>query len=152
MRNISLSRTDGERFWDSLLVSYSPEVSSHQQMFCRKLFWKICKIHGKLLWWGPFLLTLEASLSISLKNRLHRKDFGVSSVRFFRVALLWRASITKWKGLDTGLILVNLHHVTDLFLYPLKTSENQTFSDIFRGYRKSTVTWNRLMTFNKFTI
>ena len=30
-----------------------------------------------------------------------------------------------------------------LFLYPLKTSENQNFS-VFRGYRKRTGTWNEL--------
>ena len=30
------------------------------------------------------------------------------------------------------------------FLYPLKTSENQRFSDIFRGYWKRPVAWNRL--------
>ena len=30
------------------------------------------------------------------------------------------------------------------FLYPLKTSENQKFSDIFRGYRKGTLAWNGL--------
>ena len=31
---------------------------------------------------------------------------------------------------------------TCLFLYPLKTSENLWFSDVFRGYRKRPVTWN----------
>ena len=28
---------------------------------------------------------------------------------------------------------VNLFHATGFFLYPLKTSENQRFSDVFRG-------------------
>ena len=32
---------------------------------------------------------------------------------------------------------VNPFHATGLFLYPLKISENQRFSDAFRGYRKS---------------
>ena len=31
---------------------------------------------------------------------------------------------------------VNLFHTTGLFLYPLKTSENQRFSDVFMVYRK----------------
>ena len=35
---------------------------------------------------------------------------------------------------------------TGLFLYLLKTSENQRFYDIFRGYGKRPVTWNGLMT------
>ena len=32
------------------------------------------------------------------------------------------------------------------FLYPLKTSEHQRFSDIFRGYKKATLGCNGLMT------
>ena len=35
-------------------------------------------------------------------------------------------------------------YVSGLFLYPLRTSENQRFSHIFRGYRKKLVEWNRL--------
>ena len=34
-------------------------------------------------------------------------------------------------------------HATGLFLYLLKT-ENLWFSDVFRGYRKRSVTWNGL--------
>ena len=32
------------------------------------------------------------------------------------------------------------YHVTGLFLYPLKTSQNLGFSDVFRGYKKRPVT------------
>ena len=35
-------------------------------------------------------------------------------------------------------------------LYPLKTSENLRFSDVFRGYRSGTLVKNRLMQFQKF--
>ena len=35
--------------------------------------------------------------------------------------------------------------LTGLFLYPLKTSKNQQFSDAFRGYRKRTVALNELI-------
>ena len=38
--------------------------------------------------------------------------------------------------------IVNLFHATGLFPYPLKTSENLWFSDVFRGYRKRLVAWN----------
>ena len=31
---------------------------------------------------------------------------------------------------------INLFHATGLFLYPLKTSENQRFSDVSMGHRK----------------
>ena len=40
---------------------------------------------------------------------------------------------------------INRFHATGLFLYPLKTSENQRFSDVFRCYRKRPVAWNGLM-------
>ena len=35
--------------------------------------------------------------------------------------------------------MINLFHTTDLFQYPLRTTENQIFSDVFRGYRKRPV-------------
>ena len=45
------------------------------------------------------------------------------------------------KVFDNDLVTLTLNpfHATDLFLYPLKSSENQTFSDDFRGYRKKPV-------------
>ena len=39
---------------------------------------------------------------------------------------------------------INPFQVNVPFLYLLKTSENQRFSDVFRGYRKGTFTWNGL--------
>ena len=36
-------------------------------------------------------------------------------------------------------------HATDLFWYPQEASENQRFSDVFRGYQKKSVTWNGLI-------
>ena len=46
----------------------------------------------------------------------------------------------------------NPFHTTGLFRYPLKTSENQRFPDIFRGYRKRPVTWNGLKVFSKLQV
>ena len=43
--------------------------------------------------------------------------------------------------------VVNPFHATVLFWYPLKTSENQRFSDAFRGYQKRPLAWNGLMLF-----
>ena len=40
--------------------------------------------------------------------------------------------VDQWKFL-------NPFYATGLFLYLLKTPENQTFSDVFRGYRKRRV-------------
>ena len=39
-------------------------------------------------------------------------------------------------------LLFKPFHVTGLFLYPLKTSENLRFCNVFRGYRKILVAWN----------
>ena len=41
----------------------------------------------------------------------------------------------------------NSFQTNALFLYPLKTSENQKCSEFFRGYRKGTLAWNGLMIF-----
>ena len=55
-----------------------------------------------------------------------------------------------WKSVKRYItIRVNPFHDTGVFLYPMKTSENQRFSDVFRGYRKRLVAWNRLMYFQK---
>ena len=39
----------------------------------------------------------------------------------------------------------NPFQINSLFLHPLKTTENQRFSDVFRGYRKRPMTWNGLV-------
>ena len=41
--------------------------------------------------------------------------------------------------------LISPFHATGLFLYPLKTSENQKFSDVSRGFKKRSMAWNGLM-------
>ena len=46
---------------------------------------------------------------------------------------------------------INPFPATGLFLYPLKTSQNLCFFNIFRGYRKRPVEWNELMTVNLFS-
>ena len=38
--------------------------------------------------------------------------------------------------------LLHQIHVTDLFPYPLKTSENQRLSDFSSGYKKRPIAWN----------
>ena len=39
----------------------------------------------------------------------------------------------------------NLFQASVPFRYPLKTWENQRFSDVFRGYRNARLAWNGLM-------
>ena len=54
---------------------------------------------------------------------------------------MWRSNWGLLKELQES---INSFHGTGLFLYPLKISENQRFSDVFKGYRKRPVVWNRL--------
>ena len=42
-------------------------------------------------------------------------------------------------------IFINPFQATDPFLYPLKTSENLWFSDVFKGYRKRSLAKNVLI-------
>ena len=50
----------------------------------------------------------------------------------------------KWKAFCRKTLTFNSSHATGLFLYLLKTSENQSVSDVFRGYRKKPVAENGL--------
>ena len=55
------------------------------------------------------------------------------------------AYVKNWHSRLTGVYKsINPFHVTGLFGYLLKTSENLWFRDVFRGYRKRPVTWNGL--------
>ena len=40
--------------------------------------------------------------------------------------------------------IINSFHASPLFLYPLKTSENHRFSDIYWGYKNRTLALNGL--------
>ena len=41
-----------------------------------------------------------------------------------------------------SVLIINLFQANVPFLYPLKTWENQRFSDAFTGHRSGTLTWN----------
>ena len=43
-----------------------------------------------------------------------------------------------------GILYFNPFQATGLFLYPMTTSKNFWFSDVFRGYKKRPVAWNGL--------
>ena len=67
-------------------------------------------------------------------------------------SLTCQSCISESSYISESSISFNPIHVTDLFLYPLTTSENIWFSDIFRGHRKRSVAWNGLSSFNKVII
>ena len=77
------------------------------------------------------------------------------SMRFFSnflISLSLKSFSSSWRNsyllrLPFLILFTPMFH----FYSPLKTLENFWFSDIFRGYRNRTLTWNGLMK-NKFTI
>ena len=46
--------------------------------------------------------------------------------------------------LASSSLVFNPFHATGHFLYPLKVLENLWFYNVFRGYKKTSVVWNRL--------
>ena len=60
---------------------------------------------------------------------------------------------------ENALILLKMEHrplkpfhATGLFQYPLKKTENQIFSDVFRRYRKPSVAGNGLISLRSFQL
>ena len=60
------------------------------------------------------------------------------------LSCMCREILILYRVLWNWLTLINRFHAIGLFLHPLKTSENQRFSDVFRGYRKRPVEWSRV--------
>ena len=52
--------------------------------------------------------------------------------------------VPKFSGVIEMEDCLNSFHATGIFQYPLKTSENLWFSDVFRGYWKRPMAWNGL--------
>ena len=62
------------------------------------------------------------------------------------IYVLWQTSRME------SFLAVNPFHITDLFWYPLKTSENLWFSYVFRGYQRWSVAWNGLIIVEKLSM
>ena len=115
-----------------------------------------------------------------LKKRLWQRFFPVSFAKFLRAPFLENTSgrlllIVTWlspfiskklaylkiwvnvsnciEKFQINFGLFNTFHATGLFLYPPKTSENLRFSDVFRGYRCSQMSFKLsiVKTFTNFT-
>ena len=61
-------------------------------------------------------------------------SYNVNNNLYFKLKDIYRKSCPK-----CPVKKLNPFQAIFLFLYPLKTSENQRFSNIFRGYRKRTL-------------
>ena len=92
-----------------------------------------------------FSVLIKLQTSILLKKRLWRRCFSVNFKKFFRTAFLTeqlRVSAFPFpKASSMGLFLqialqsFNIFPASILVLYPLKISENERFSGVFRGMK-----------------
>ena len=100
------------------------------EQFLEKLFTTI-QSSCLLIWWWIIHYLWELT-------KQDRNLWLVLSVRkiFFALTLHFQAGLFK---------TFNPFHATRLFRYLLKTSENQRFSDVFRGYQLRPVEWNELL-------
>ena len=79
-------------------------------------------------------------------NPFHTIGPFYTSWKVFETFLNMKVEIEdKKNALSTNFSCINLFHAIDLFQYPLRTSENQRFSDVLREYWKRPVAWNVLM-------
>ena len=114
--------------------------------------------HWKMLCLWSFILKLQERAWVLLK---YKTRYFQNSIPFDRLVFLcdnhwkfWKFSILKTKTLSIKLeyrLLVESSKINPFssnipLLYPLKTSENQRFSEVFRGYRSGTFVENGLKT------
>ena len=76
---------------------------------------------------------------INKSSRLSLKDWQTARILKFCVGTYVKLWVFHRKIVTKNLAKLNPFHVTCLFLYSLKTSENCSFFDVFRRYRKRSV-------------
>lgn len=91
-----------------------------------------------------FYMKFSVPFNTFLRNSIWAAESAVTKIYF--LASLGSYSYHIWffhvKTNMSGDIIT--FHYTGLFLYPLKTLENQSFSDVFKEYKMKSVTWNEL--------
>ena len=119
--------------------------------------WMLCWL---LDWWrligcgGKNFLTKQMG---SFKWR-GRETYGYDpskhndSLHFYKNTWACQMSTIKFHKIDAlfeviqlVLVIINPFHATGLFLFPLKTSKNLWFPDVFKMYNKRPVAWYGLM-------
>ena len=94
--------------------------------------WKLTTSRSFFLWTKLLEILLLAKYLIFLKISAGLSTFVIVTCHFCIHVLF-------------GNIGINLFHATGRFQYPLKTSENQRFFNVYSGYWKRLVAWNGLM-------
>ena len=102
------------------------------------------------LWLLPFqIASLLAMSCISIFNilqNIYKAIFSSHILVIFNLILLMSEKITKGKYFSE--CFLGSFHTIDLFLCPLKTSENMKISDVCQRYRKRPVVLNGLRSNN----
>ena len=79
------------------------------------------------------------------KNEAEWINFLQACLSIFGINFAIKFGLNHFQDLElsfkehSSILAINPYYVTGLFLYPLKTSGNLWFSDIFKGYRKKSV-------------
>ena len=113
--------------------------SSRPEVFCKKVFFEISQNSQENTCARVSLLRPATSL----KKRLRHRCFPVNVVKFlrtpFHIQRFWWLHLNFYRDLIFTLDSPKLcfsHLSSNIsFLYHLKTSENQRFSDVFKGCR-----------------
>ena len=79
----------------------------------------------------------------SLEHMKYQLTTVPKELSWSRLSFSHRAGIVKM-DFAVAVSKTSWNFIDPFHLYPLKTSENQRFSDVFRGYRKKPVAWNGL--------
>ena len=123
-----LSRTDvGRSYFLVIQLSFMIASSVHKWIWRFKVI-RLCSIE---VWFLPSLINV-------LRYNLLIRDFvktNLSQTLTDNLYWLWffysKDTVQTWRS--DKFAMINLFHTTDLFQSPLRTSENQIFSDVFRS-------------------
>ena len=134
----------------TILVVSKPTPKWNPMKFCNvvhcslECYIKAFKRFSNNYWKNNSLDGLLLSLQFHQERTSNVMDLLITSS--FNRKFLLRGCVFLLLFQNIKPIFLKLFHVTGLFLYPLKT-ENLWFSDVFRGYRKRSMAWTRLILF-----
>ena len=111
-------------------------------------------------WFGFYMIGISIMEEFIRRFVLEKFDFDLCHttvvecnrpyfISFFKLKLNFVLSFVVFEPKPVNQVkCINLFYPIFFFLYPLKRSENQMFSEVFRGYRKRTVGWNVCYIYN----
>ena len=100
-----------------------------------------------LVWCYTYWILWQTGCVINARWVLldYKLTFALLVIKFWHTFMKFIIRVINKSNVVVGASLrLNLFHANVPFLYPLKTSENQGFSEVFRGYGNGTLAWNGL--------